>query len=145
MSFSSPTVKGRDIESCLLMGNPHKSTSEVPGRWQAFVRPFRCTLVSWACRSRFLCSLPDSPHWHASPFYTVHILSYHITVTRLSASHQVGEPSFSPIYVVTTANRHFFLSVSGRSVWAAKLWPRIPALQVRGAGVSLENLHTLTR
>ena len=32
MSFSSPTVKGRDIESCLLMGNPHKSTSEVPGR-----------------------------------------------------------------------------------------------------------------
>jgi len=32
MSFSSPTVKGRDIESCLLMGNPHKSTSEVPDR-----------------------------------------------------------------------------------------------------------------
>ena len=78
-------------------------------------------------------------------FYTVHILSYHTTVTRLSASHQVGEPSSSPVYVVTTANRHFFLSVSGRSVWAAKLWPRISALQVRGAGVSLENLHTLTR
>ena len=78
-------------------------------------------------------------------FYTVHILSYHITVTRLSASHQVGEPSSSPIYVVMTANRHFFLSVSGRSVWAAKLWPRISALQVHGAGVSLENLHTLTR
>ena len=66
-------------------------------------------------------------------------------MTRLSASHQVGEPSSSPIYVVTTANRHFFLSVSGRSVWAAKLWPRISALQVRGAGVSRENLHTLTR
>ena len=32
MSFSSPTVKGRDIESFLLMGNPHKSTSDVPDR-----------------------------------------------------------------------------------------------------------------
>ena len=53
MSFSLPMVKGRDIESCLLMGNPHKSTSDVPGRWQAFVPPFRCTLVSWACRPCF--------------------------------------------------------------------------------------------
>ena len=41
MSFSSPTVKGRDKESCLLMGNPHKSTQEVESRCvKAFARPF---------------------------------------------------------------------------------------------------------
>lgn len=106
-----------------------------------------------------LPSLLFSVHWHVVPSYryvlsdTLIPIHYYnsqfqvpfSTVTLTSASHQVGEPSSSPLYVVTTANRHFFLSVSGRSVWAAKLWPRISALQVRGAGVSLENLHTLTR
>ena len=86
----------------------------------------------------FLCSLPVVPHCKeihsVGLFPHVHNTLFQVpfyTVTRLSASHQVGEPSSSPIYVVTTANRHFFLSVSGRSVWAAKLWPRISALQVR--------------
>ena len=105
-----------------------------------------------------LPSLLFSVHKHVVPSYRyvlsdtlipIHyytsVSSSFFTVTRLSASHKIGEPSSSPIYVVTAANRHFFLSVSGRSVWAAKLWPRISALQVQGAGVSLENLHTLTR
>ena len=40
---------GRDTESCLLMGNPHKSTSERAGRWKPFARPFRRTFDLWAC------------------------------------------------------------------------------------------------
>ena len=44
---------GRDTESYLLMGNPHKSTSEGPGRWNPFAHPFRRTLALWACCSCF--------------------------------------------------------------------------------------------
>ena len=63
---------GRDTESCLLMGNPHKSTSEGPDRWQAFVRPFQCTLASWACRSCFsLFIVRDVPFQYASLLFTL--------------------------------------------------------------------------
>ena len=72
MSFSSPTVKGRDIESCLQMGNPHKSASEWPVRWKPFARPFQCTLALWACRPCFsLFIVRDVPFQYAVLVFTL--------------------------------------------------------------------------
>lgn len=113
--------EGRNAESCLLMGNPHKSTSEMPDRWQAFVRPFRCTLALWACRPCFSEStnmvVPCS--W-ASPIFPSTPIHYYITAVKVwNTTRQFAHSSASikseaefllHICVNGNANRHFFLT-----------------------------------
>ena len=56
MSFSSPTVKGRGIESCLLIGNPHKSTSECRADDKHLSVPSDAHLLHGLAVPAFLCS-----------------------------------------------------------------------------------------
>ena len=103
------------------MGNPHKSTSEVPDRWQAFVRPFRCTLASWACRPCFSKSTNTvvpcswaSPIFPSTPihYYNMEVKLWNITrqFAHSSASIKSEAEFLLHICVYWNANRHFFLT-----------------------------------
>ena len=124
MSFSSPTVKGRGIESCLLIGNPHKSTSEVPGRWQTFVRPFRGTLVSWACCPCFsLFIVRGVPFQYA-------VLVFTLRHPKLSFSQALPGRRASHLIAIRPVNLRRYFSTPVRYV---------PVAKVKGFR---ENLHT---
>ena len=135
MSFSSPTVKGRDIESCLLMGNPHKSTSEVPGRWQTFVRPFRGTLVSWACCPCFsLFIVRGVPFQYA-------VLVFTLRHPKLSFSQALPGRRASHLIAIRPVNLRRYFSTPVRYVPVAKVNPQIGMESSSHMGFR-ENLHT---
>ena len=126
---------GRDTESCLLMGNPHKCTSEVPDRWQAFVRPFQCALASRACRSCFsLFIVRGVPFQYALSF--THSLSSKTLVfsgvARMWASHLVA---------IRPVNLRRYFSTPVRYVPVAKVNPQIGMSSSSHKGFR-ENLHT---
>ena len=135
MSFSSPTVKGRDIESCLLMGNPHKSTSDVPGRRQAFVPPFRCTLVSWACRPCFSLFFVRS-----IPF--LYLLScIHSLASKTLVFSGFPGGGQANLVAIRPVNLRRYFSTPVRYVPVAKVKPQIGMESSYHKGFR-ENLHT---
>ena len=126
---------GRDTESCLLMGNPHKSTSEVPDRWQAFVRPFRCTLASWYCRPCFsLFIVRGVPFQYA-------VLVFTLRHPKLSFSQALPGRRASHLIAIRPVNLRRYFSTPVRYVPVAKVNPQIGMESSSHMGFR-ENLHT---
>lgn len=67
MSFSSPTVKGRDTESCLLMGIPTRVRRKCRADDKHLSVPSNVHLFLGLAVPAFLCSLPV-----VSPYKEIH-------------------------------------------------------------------------
>ena len=74
--------------------------------------------------------------------YYTSVSSSFFTVTRLSASHKIGKPRSSPIYVFLSRIATFSCPIPGSSVWAAKV--RTPDFGNPSSGRRrfAKNLHT---
>ena len=117
------------------MGNLHKSTSEVPDRWQAFVRPFQCTLALWACRPCFsMFIVRGIPFQYAFLLYTL----WH---PKLPFSQALPGRWASHLVAIRPVNLRRYFSTPVRYVPVAKVNPQIGMESSRHKGFR-ENLHT---
>lgn len=116
-------------------GQSHKSTSEVPDRWQAFARPSRCTLASRACCPRFsLFIVRGIPFQYAFLIFTL----WH---SKLSFYQALPGRKTSHLIAIRPGNLRRYFSTPVRYVPVAKVKPQIGMESSYHKGFR-ENLHT---